>query len=76
MLRRLRDLGSGGGGERETVKAKHHDQPRFIHAPGPGKIIVKAPVLNHTDKDLIFIESLVGRKPPFWDDFDYNSGGY
>ena len=72
----ISEISARGGGERETVKAKHHDQPRFIHAPGSGKRIVKAPMLNHTDKDLIFIESLAGRKPPFWDPFDYNSDGY
>ena len=52
---------------RETVKATHHDAPRYIHAHGemPIKMIGSAPVVNHTDAELIMLEALVGRKPPF-----------
>jgi hypothetical protein len=52
---------------RETVKATHHDAPRYIHAHGemPIKMIESAPVVNHTDAELIMLEALVGRKPPF-----------
>ena len=28
-------------------------------------MIEAAPVINHTDTELILLESLVGRKPPF-----------
>lgn len=52
---------------RETVTTRYHDAPRYIHsgAGSPERIIVKAPVINHTDAELILLESLVGREPPF-----------
>lgn len=52
--------------EHETVRTEHHDQPRFIKARGAPRMIVKAPVVNHTDAELILLESLVGREPPFY----------
>jgi hypothetical protein len=54
--------------EKETVSTTHHEQPRYIYADGampPGGMMQKAPVVNHTDAELILLESLVGRKPPF-----------
>ena len=52
---------------RETVMTTHHDAPRYIYAHGetPIKMIEPAPVINHTDAELIMLEALVGRKPPF-----------
>lgn len=50
---------------RETVKTKHHEAPRFIYAKGGGDLIQKAPMLNHTDEELVMLEALVYRKPPF-----------
>ena len=49
----------------ETVRTRHHDQPRYIYPKGMPRMIEKAPVVNHTDAELILLESLVGRKPPF-----------
>jgi len=49
----------------ETVRTKHHDEPRYIYAKGMPRMIEKAPVVNHTDAELILLESLVGRKVPF-----------
>jgi hypothetical protein len=49
----------------ETVRTRHHDQPRYIYAKGMPRTIEKAPVVNHTDAELILLESLVGRKVPF-----------
>jgi hypothetical protein len=51
--------------EAEVVKTSHHDQPRYIYAKGMPKMIEEAPVINHTDAELILLESLVGRKVPF-----------
>jgi len=51
--------------EGETVRTLHHDQPRYIYAKGMPRMIEKAPVVNHTDAELILLESLVGRKVPF-----------
>lgn len=50
---------------RETVRTKHHDQPRYVMASGAPEMIMGAPVVNHTDAELILLESLVGRQPPF-----------
>jgi hypothetical protein len=49
----------------ETVRTTHHDQPRYIMAGGAPQMIMSAPVINHTDAELILLESLVGRQPPF-----------
>jgi hypothetical protein len=50
----------------ETVAAAHHDKPLYILADeASGKNIRPAPFLNHTDQELMLIETLVGRKPPF-----------
>lgn len=52
---------------KETVRTIHHDAPRYIYAHGdmPIKMIEPAPVVNHTDAELIMLEALVGRRPPF-----------
>jgi len=49
----------------ETVRTAHHDQPRYIYPKGMPRMIEKAPVINHTDAELVLLESLVGRKVPF-----------
>jgi hypothetical protein len=51
--------------EAETVRTKHHDQPRYIYPKGMPRMIEPAPVVNHADAELILLESLVGRKVPF-----------
>ena len=51
---------------RETVAASHHDRPLYILAKeASGKSIRRAPFINHTDQELMLIETLVGRTPPF-----------
>lgn len=47
------------------VSTKHHEAGKHIHAPGAEQLITSAPMQNHTDAELIYLESLVGRKPPF-----------
>ncbi len=49
----------------ETVRTTHHDQPRYIYPKGMPRMIERAPVINHADAELVLLESLVGRKPPF-----------
>jgi hypothetical protein len=46
----------------ETIESKHHDAPRYVAADGS---IRPAPFVNHTDEELMLIETLVGRTPPF-----------
>ncbi|MGH8764792.1 MAG: hypothetical protein ACRET8_03660 [Burkholderiales bacterium] len=52
---------------RETVRTTHHDQPRYIMDTGAPIMLMMAPIINHTDAELIFLESLAGRRPPFAD---------
>jgi len=49
----------------ETVRTTHHESPRYIMPAGSPQMLMQAPVLNHTDAELILLESLVGRQPPF-----------
>ena len=61
-------LGSSVTGEvLEEVKTRHHESPRYIYrsTEKERQLIVKAPVINHTDAELILLESMVYRKPPF-----------
>jgi FecR-like protein len=51
---------------RETVVATHHNRPLYIVAGAkPGNSIRLAPFINHTDQELMLIETLVGRTVPF-----------
>ena len=51
---------------RETVVAKHHDKPLYIVSGAQrGNSIRRAPFVNHTDQELMLVETLVGRTPPF-----------
>jgi hypothetical protein len=49
----------------ETVRTTHHEQPRYVMAKGAPQMMMTAPVINHTDAELTFLEGLVGRQPPF-----------
>lgn len=51
---------------RETISATHHDRPLYVLAgESAGNNIRNAPFINHTDQELMLIETLVGREPPF-----------
>jgi hypothetical protein len=51
---------------REAIVSEQHDAPRLVTAAGPsGDRIRAAPFRDHTDEELLLIESLVGRTPPF-----------
>ncbi len=52
-------------GASETVSTRHHEEPRYIMAKGAPQMLIRAPVINHTDTELTMLEALVGRKPPF-----------
>jgi hypothetical protein len=58
----------------ELVTTTHHDSPRYILADGKaGSLIENAPVKNHTDEELMLIEALVGRAPPFSSLMNYSA---
>ena len=49
-----------------TVVSTHHDRPLYILSGEPaGRNIRNAPFIDHTDQELMLIEALVGRQPPF-----------
>lgn len=45
-----------------TYKTQHHDTPHWIEDGA----VSSAPVINHTDDELVLLEELVGRWPPFY----------
>lgn len=57
--------------EAEVVRTTHHDQPRYIYARGMPSMMEVAPVVNHTDAELIMLEGLVGRAVPFMESWAY-----
>jgi hypothetical protein len=60
---------------RDTITATHHDRPVYILKDGDsGRKIRRAPFINHTDQELMLIETLVGRTPPFVFPGDQYSG--
>ncbi|MDA0226275.1 MAG: hypothetical protein O2975_09230 [Proteobacteria bacterium] len=61
---------------RETVRTKHHDEPRYVMAHGAPQMIMGAPIINHSDVELTLLESLVGRRPPFVDQPGYRPRSY
>lgn len=50
--------------KRETVRTRHHESPRYIYAEAK-RPIEPARVIDHSDEELILLESLVARTPPF-----------
>ena len=64
---------SGDPNASETIDSKHHDAPRYVMAAGADDTLIKpAPFINHTDEELLLIETLVGREPPFAVDPSYD----
>ena len=50
--------------QRETIETLHHDRPLYLYADA-SRMIAPATVENHSDAELIRLEGLVGRIPPF-----------
>lgn len=51
---------------KEVIKTMHHEHPLYIGDKEASVMMVKAPVKNHSDAELIMLEGLFGRKPPFY----------
>ena len=58
-----------------TVQTTYHDAPFFIY-PNAEEPLVSGPVINHTDEELIMLEALFRREPPFTTHPNYLGGGY
>ena len=53
--------------QQETIQTTHHDHPLYISDDMQmPSTMVSAAVINHTDAELILLENLVGRLPPFY----------
>jgi len=50
---------------RETIESTHHKARYILARASSGKHIRPAPFKDHTDQELMLIEELVGRTPPF-----------
>ena len=53
-------------GRVDRIETKHHDHPIYIHHDTGMPSMVDATVINHTDVELVMLEDLTGRRPPFY----------
>ena len=49
----------------KTVVTRHHEQPLLLVEGSAAMAAKPGPVRNHTDDELVMLEKLVGREPPF-----------
>jgi hypothetical protein len=47
------------------VKTSHHEQPLLLGTQGAAMRIEPGAFRDHKDAELVMLESLVGREPPF-----------
>ena len=47
-----------------SIETRYHEKPMVI-GRAPGAVMRAAAVINHTDDELVMLEALTGRKPPF-----------
>lgn len=59
------DLDGPGMSAPRRIKTTHHESPLVITDRGGAMAALPGPVINHTDDELVLLESLVGREPPF-----------
>jgi len=60
----------------KTVKTTHHEQPLVLTTATPAMAAQPGPFRNHSDDELIMLEALVGREPPFMKDGQYPAKRY
>lgn len=48
-----------------TIETRHHESPVWLDAGGRAMRVMPAPFRNHTDDELVLLEALTGREPPF-----------
>jgi hypothetical protein len=58
-------IDGAGMTEAKVLTTTHHEQPVWLDDRGGIMKVEKGPFLNHTDDELIMLEKLVGRVPPF-----------
>jgi hypothetical protein len=55
----------GAGMAPRAVKTTHHEEPLLVNEVGGTVHVVPGPFRDHADAELVLLESLVGRRPPF-----------
>ena len=48
-----------------SLQTTHHEKPLLVHTSGATARIEPGPFRDHKDAELVMLESLVGREPPF-----------
>jgi len=59
-----------------VVKTSHHEEPLMLREDGSAMKIEPGPFMNHTDAELVMLEALVGREPPFTKGGTYPANKY
>jgi hypothetical protein len=67
---------AGPGMTDKLVHTTHHEEPLLIRMDGSTLRADPGPFRNHTDAELVMLESLVGREPPFLKDGTYPAKKY
>ena len=62
--------------ESKVVKTTHHESPIMLREEGGIMRSEPGPFQNHSDDELIMLEALVGREPPFMKDGQYPAKRY
>lgn len=65
-----------GMSQPREVKTTHHESPLILRDGGGAMKVEPGPFQNHSDAELILLESLVGRVPPFMKDGTYPAKKY
>jgi hypothetical protein len=60
----------------KSVVTTHHEQPLILTTTTPAMAAQPGPFLNHADDELVMLEALVGREPPFMKDGKYPATRY
>ena len=60
----------------KTVITTHHEQPLILTTTTPAMAAQPGPFRNHADDELVMLEALVGREPPFMKDGKYPATRY
>jgi len=58
------------------VKTTHHESPLMLRDTNGIMKVEPGPFQNHSDAELVMLESLVGREPPFMKDGKYPANKY
>jgi hypothetical protein len=59
-----------------VVKTTHHEEPILVTGLQAGNRVERGPFRNHSDDELVMLEALVGREPPFMKDGKYPLNRY